>query len=117
MSDKEQVSKSEEQKAGNPKSGGKKSESFEKRLERLEELAEKVRNPETGLEDATKYFEEGVKLARGLEKDLSQIERKVEILVNNPGEEGEKPVLELFPELSEAAGGDSGGTEQDSGER
>ena len=84
-----------------------KADSFEKRLERLEELAEKVRDPETGLEQATKYFEEGVSLARGLEKDLARIERKVEILVNNPGADGDKPVLELFPELSEAAG-DSG---------
>ncbi len=89
------------------KSEGGAANTFEKRLERLEELAEKVRNPETGLEDATKFFEEGVKLARSLEKDLSQIERKVEILVNNPGEDGEKPVLELFPELSDAAGSEN----------
>lgn len=85
-----------------------KSETFEKRLERLEELAEKVRDPETGLEKATKYFEEGVKLAQGLEKDLSQIERRIEILVNTPDEPGEKPVLELFPEIGDAAGGSSG---------
>ncbi|MFW6387735.1 MAG: exodeoxyribonuclease VII small subunit [bacterium] len=85
-----------------------KSETFEKRLERLEELAEKVRDPETGLEKATQYFEEGVKLAQGLEKDLSQIERRIEILVNTPDEPGEKPVLELFPEIEEATGERSG---------
>ncbi len=81
--------------------------SFEERLSRLEELAEKIRDEETGLEDATKCFEEGVKLARSLEKDLSRIERKIEVLVNDPGEEGEKPVLELFPELNAGNEGSS----------
>lgn len=81
-------------------------EPFEKRLSRLEELVEKVRDPEVGLEDAARYFEEGVKLAKGLDKDLSNIERRIEILVNTPDEAGEKPVLELFPEL-ENAGGDN----------
>lgn len=82
------------------------SEPFEKRLSRLEELAEKVRDPKTGLEEATGFFEEGVKLAKGLEKDLSRIERRIEILVNTPDGEGEKPILELFPEIgSEQEGG------------
>ncbi len=79
-------------------------EPFEKRLSRLEELVEKVRDPEVGLEDAARYFEEGVKLAKGLDKDLSNIERRIEILVNTPDEPGEKPVLELFPELGNADG-------------
>lgn len=80
-------------------------EPFEKRLSRLEELVEKVRDPEVGLEDAARYFEEGVKLAKSLDKDLSNIERRIEILVNTPDEPEEKPVLELFPELGNAAGG------------
>ena len=49
-------------------------------------------------------FEEGMRLAKQLEKDLSKVERKVEILVNEPDEPDEEPVLELFPELSELAG-------------
>ena len=49
-------------------------------------------------------FEEGMRLAKQLEKDLSRVERKVEILVNEPDEPEEEPVLELFPELSELAG-------------
>ncbi|MFW6252690.1 MAG: exodeoxyribonuclease VII small subunit [bacterium] len=72
---------------------------FEERLKRLEELSDLVRTPETGLEKAAEYFEEGVRLARGLEKDLSKVERTIEILVSEKGEDGEKPVLELFPEL------------------
>ncbi len=75
--------------------------SFEERLERLEKLAEKLREGKIPLEEAVALFEEGMKLARSLEKDLSRVERKVEILTHEPvGEEGE-PGLELFPELSE----------------
>lgn len=73
--------------------------SFEERLQRLETLSEKIRSEDCSLEEATSYFEEGVRLAKGLEKELSQVEKRVEILVNEPEEEGEKPVLELFPEV------------------
>jgi len=74
---------------------------FEERLERLEGLSDRIRDGEVSLEEAAQMFEEGIKLARGLEKDLSRIERKIEVLVNQPSEEGEKPVLELFPELDD----------------
>ena len=56
--------------------------SFEERLNRLEELSEKLKTGNVPLEEAVSLFEEGIKLARGLEKELSKIERKVEILVN-----------------------------------
>ncbi|MFP4329741.1 MAG: exodeoxyribonuclease VII small subunit [Alkalispirochaetaceae bacterium] len=78
--------------------------SFEQRLERLETLSEKIRREDCGLEEATTYFEEGVKLARELEKELSRVEKRVEILVNEPDEEGEQPVLELFPEIRGVGG-------------
>lgn len=83
--------------------------SFEERLRRLEELSSSMKDGELPLEDAVKTFEEGVRLARGLEKDLSRIERKIEILINNPELEEEKPELELFPELNENAAGDEQG--------
>lgn len=73
--------------------------SFEERMTRLEELNENLRRGNLPLETAITTFEEGMKLAQGLEKELSKIERKIEILVNEPspaaGEE-EKPNLELF---------------------
>ncbi len=49
-------------------------------------------------------FEEGMKLSRSLEKDLSKVERRVEILTREPGRPGaeaEEPGLELFPELDD----------------
>jgi len=74
---------------------------FEERLKRLEELSVVLKEGKTSLEEAAVFFEEGIKLARGLEKDLSRIERRIEILVNEPAGEDEKPELELFPELDE----------------
>ncbi|MGA2614998.1 MAG: exodeoxyribonuclease VII small subunit [Spirochaetia bacterium] len=75
--------------------------SFEDRLSRLEKLAEKLREGKIPLEEAVALFEEGMKLARSLEKDLTRVERKVEILTSEPATDQEEPGLELFPELSE----------------
>ena len=75
--------------------------SFEERLTRLEEINDKIRQGDVPLEEAAELFEEGIKLAQGLDKDLAKIERRVEQLMNEPTEPGEKPVLELFPELGE----------------
>jgi exodeoxyribonuclease VII small subunit len=73
---------------------------FEERLTRLEELAERIKETDLPLEDAVAVFEEGVKLAKGLERDLDRIQGRVEILLK-PGandDEGaeEKPELGLF---------------------
>jgi exodeoxyribonuclease VII small subunit len=70
---------------------------FEERLERLEGLGEKIRKPEIPLDDALKAFEEGIKLARSLEKDLEQVETRIEILMNSPETKpNESPELGLF---------------------
>ncbi|HET7838401.1 MAG TPA: exodeoxyribonuclease VII small subunit, partial [Rectinemataceae bacterium] len=53
---------------------------FEERLGRLEELAERIKEPDLPLEDAVAVFEEGVKLAKGLERDLDRIQGRVEVL-------------------------------------
>ena len=77
--------------------------SFEERLARLEELNEKIDEGNLPLEDAVALFEEGIALARGLEKELSKVERKIEILVDDTqgDDENEKPNLELFPDIRE----------------
>jgi exodeoxyribonuclease VII small subunit len=74
---------------------------FEDRLARLEKVAEKLREGGVALEDAVALFEEGMKLAKSLEKDLARVERRVEVLTNEPTEDGADPALSLFPELSE----------------
>lgn len=69
---------------------------FEKRLARLEELSETINNQDLPLEDALGIFEEGIKLAKNLEKDLEKLEGRVKILMNQPEEKTEKPELDLF---------------------
>jgi exodeoxyribonuclease VII small subunit len=73
---------------------------FEERLERLEELAERIKEPDLPLEEAVAVFEEGVKLSKGLERDLDKIQGKVEILLGTSSEADgeEKPELDLFDE-------------------
>ena len=80
---------------------------FEERLERLEELGDEIRRNDIPLDDAIKAFEEGIGLARVLERDLEKIESRIEILMNgtevasdagaDAGAE-EKPELGLFDE-------------------
>lgn len=73
--------------------------SFEERLARLEELAERIKEPDLPLEEAVGVFEEGVKLSKGLERDLNRIQGRVDVLLNKAegGEdEGEKPEIGLF---------------------
>lgn len=69
---------------------------FEQRLERLEELSENIRDPSVTLESALSFFEEGIKLARSLEKDIDRIEGKIQVLMNNPVKDDDKPELSLF---------------------
>ena len=74
--------------------------SFEERLARLEDLSEKIREGSLPLQEAVALFEEGTELSQNLEKELAKVERKVEIMLNNPQEE-QKPEMELFAEFSE----------------
>ena len=77
------------------KSGGMKS--FEERLGKLEKLGEQIRKTDIPLDEALKAFEEGIRLAQGLEKDLEKIENRVEILMNSTDAAiDESPDLELF---------------------
>jgi exodeoxyribonuclease VII small subunit len=77
------------------KSGGMKS--FEDRLERLETLGEQIRKTDIPLDEALKAFEEGIRLAQSLEKDLEKIENRIEILMNSADAPADEPAdLELF---------------------
>jgi len=69
---------------------------FEERLTRLEELAAKIKDPDLPLEEAVDVFEEGVKLSKGLGRDLEKIQGRVEVLLNEPQGGDEKPELGLF---------------------
>ncbi len=61
---------------------------FEEKLSHLEKLAGQIRDREVPLEKAMALFDEGVVLSKSLEDELEGFERKVEILSNEPDEDG-----------------------------
>ena len=54
---------------------------FEKRLNRLEEIVGKMETSELALEESLKLFEEGVKLSRECNTQLTEAEQKVKLLL------------------------------------
>ena len=78
---------------------------FEEKLEKLEYLTNNIKRPDISLEEALKNFEEGIKLAKTLEKQIDEIEGKIQILANNPSlENNEEPEITLFSETDEETG-------------
>jgi exodeoxyribonuclease VII small subunit len=59
---------------------------FEKKLNRLDEIVQKMEKGELGLDESLKLFEEGVKLSRDCQGQLSEAELKVKKLVGFDGE-------------------------------
>lgn len=57
--------------------------SFESDLKRMEEITDLLKKDDTGLEDAIKLYEEATELGRKLNKTLSEIERKIEIVTSS----------------------------------
>jgi exodeoxyribonuclease VII small subunit len=56
---------------------------FEKSIEELKEIIEKLESGNIPLEDSLSLFEKGVKILNSANKKLSQMEKKVEILIEN----------------------------------
>jgi exodeoxyribonuclease VII small subunit len=68
------------------------SPSFEKALEDLENIVEKLEKGGLPLNESLALFEKGVKLAKYLRDELEKAEKKVEILLKDErGEIKEKP--------------------------
>lgn len=53
---------------------------FEKKLNRMEEIASALRNNETPLEKSIELYEEGMILSKELEKNLETVKRKIKIV-------------------------------------
>lgn len=66
--------------------------SFEKALEELERIVEKLEKGGLSLNESLSLFEKGIKLARFLREELEKAEKKVEILLKDEkGEVKEEP--------------------------
>lgn len=84
--------------------------SFEENLSRLEELTANIRKQDISLEDALANFEEGIKLAKTLEKDIEKIEGKIQILMNQPVKADPSspvPQIKIEPQLDLFSGADA----------
>jgi len=55
-------------------------EKFEDYLKELENILEKLENEEVALEDALKFYEEGIKLSKKCEKILNDAKQKITVL-------------------------------------
>ncbi len=77
---------------------------FEKALERLEAIVEKLESEEIGLDASLALFEEGIGLSRVCQQKLSEVERRVEIVLKESrGDYRTAP----FPEEPEAGASES----------
>ena len=80
--------------------------SFEDNLNKLKKLTADIKRSDISLEDALKDFEEGIKLASGMEKQLDEIEGKIQILMNepNPMSQENPPLFDNFEANEEVNG-------------
>lgn len=67
---------------------------FEKKLDKLEEIISKLEDPSLELEQSAKLFEEGLTLSKELSAQLGEVKNKVEILKK----QGAELKLEPFEE-------------------
>lgn len=64
---------------------------FENSLNELEELVLHLEKGELPLEESLKSFERGIQLTRACQKALAEAQQKVEILLEDNGDETLKP--------------------------
>ncbi|MFD0872097.1 exodeoxyribonuclease VII small subunit [Chlamydia abortus] len=67
--------------------------SFEQAMDKLEEIVTQLENGDVPLEKAIGLFQEGMEMSRMCSQKLDQIERKIEMLVEENGTIGKKPFL------------------------
>jgi exodeoxyribonuclease VII small subunit len=78
---------------------------FEKALERLQEIVSELEDPEKGLERSLELFEEGVGLSRYCRTKIEEIQKRVEVVLKETPEGFATGPLDEI-EDDEPAGGD-----------
>jgi exodeoxyribonuclease VII small subunit len=71
---------------------------FENALKELEKIVKKMEESQLPLNEMMKYFEKGKELSNYCGRQLSEYEKKIEILVNKKGKESEETWKEFQPE-------------------
>ncbi|AUM13706.1 exodeoxyribonuclease VII small subunit [Ketobacter alkanivorans] len=67
---------------------------FEQSLQTLEQLVESMESGDMTLEKSLEAFEQGIKLTKECQQALKEAEQKVEVLLNQNGEETLAPFKE-----------------------
>ncbi|MBQ9252038.1 MAG: exodeoxyribonuclease VII small subunit [Clostridia bacterium] len=66
---------------------------FEQRLNQVKEIIEGIEGGQMSLEDSVRQFETGIQALNGLEKELSEMQRRVTVLLSrSDGTTEEKPL-------------------------
>jgi len=60
--------------------------SFEEALSKLEQIVERLENGDVPLEQAIELFQEGMKLSQFCSQKLEQVERKIDMLIEEDGQ-------------------------------
>ncbi|HEV8268539.1 MAG TPA: exodeoxyribonuclease VII small subunit [Thermoanaerobaculia bacterium] len=63
------------------KTGSPKELTFEKALDRLQDIVNELQDPEKGLEKSLELFEEGVALSRFCRGKIDEIQKRVEVVL------------------------------------
>ncbi|MGA7614785.1 MAG: exodeoxyribonuclease VII small subunit [Thermoanaerobaculia bacterium] len=66
---------------------------FEKAFQQLEKIVQRLEGEELSLDESLKLFEEGIRLSRFCHQKLSDVEKKIELILSDA--DGE-PVMEPF---------------------
>ena len=66
---------------------GRKERSFEEAMERLETIVTEIESDELGLERQFELFKEGMTLARFCDAKLKEVQKSVELVLKESGEE------------------------------
>jgi exodeoxyribonuclease VII small subunit len=83
------------------KSSAKAKPSFEKALEELEKIAERLEDGSLGLEESIAEFERGTRLARYCREKLDEAERRIEILQKGENGSVEKRAVRVKQDTGE----------------
>ncbi len=75
--------------------------SFEDDLNELEKLTEKIKNPETGIEEAVELYERAAKISKKLTSSLRELKRKIESVVSEDENELETESIDDIEDKSE----------------
>lgn len=88
---------------------GRKEHSFEEAMERLEAIVTEIESDELGLERQFELFKEGMTLARFCDAKLKEVQKSVELVLKESGEEWKTVAFQGEPEGDEDSDDDDRG--------